>query len=141
MLVAVGVAVGIILLVEALFGGDDSSGATAAPTVQVSTPEPADTGVPATSPAGRGTAALASPTGTRVAGKFRPGETLVVSGTGDCLNVRATPGRAGAVVECLADGSELTAVDGPQSADGISWWRVKGATAEGWAAEEFLNRR
>lgn len=65
---------------------------------------------------------------------------LQVKGTGDCLNLRETPGLAGKVVACLPDGTRLTPGSGlkeatPQQhwADGGAWVKVRTEKAqEGW---------
>lgn len=65
---------------------------------------------------------------------------LQVKGTGDCLNLRETPGLTGKVVACLPDGTRLSPGSGladgtPRQhwADGGAWVRVKAASGqEGW---------
>ncbi len=75
--------------------------------------------------------------------QIAPGATVVVKGTGaKHLNIRAQPttGASGTIVTRVADGTELLVVDGPQTADGYTWWQVRTADQKttGWAAETFL---
>ena len=134
-LVAVAVAFSIIWAVDRLVGGDDTpasegdgtgGGGAATTTTPVaggnpggSTPAPTD-GTPAP------------------AGKLTIGGTAVVTGTGDCLNVRVAPGRTNDAIVCLADGQKVTVLEGPQPADNLQWWKVKTNLGDGWAAEDYL---
>lgn len=61
--------------------------------------------------------------------------TVVVSGTGDCLNVRSAPGLGGRIVACLPDGTRGTIVEGPETASGMQWYRLSG---RGWVAGDYL---
>lgn len=63
--------------------------------------------------------------------------TVVISGTGDCLNVRSAPGLGGRIVACLPDGTRGTIVDGPETASGMQWYRLSG---RGWVAGDYLRR-
>jgi hypothetical protein len=55
---------------------------------------------------------------------------------GDTLNVRDSAGLSGTVLEALADGTAVTLLEGPQTADGYVWWRVRTPSGvEGWAVE------
>jgi hypothetical protein len=68
---------------------------------------------------------------------------LVVGGTarvftteGDMLNVRSGPGTAFAVVTRLALDDRVTVLEGPISADGLTWWRIEAADGTtGWAVD------
>jgi hypothetical protein len=60
------------------------------------------------------------------------------------VRMRRSPGYAGKAPEDVlaefAAGSELTVIGGPQTADGLIWWQlrgsdVRGVTVEGWMAE------
>ena len=140
-LVAVAVAVGVVWLAGALFGGDDEDGTpaqgqTPAPTTGGSAPVTQQPSAQA-SP-GQGTATPTTATG---AGKFRSGDTLLVVNTGDCLNVRVSAGRSNDAIVCVKDGTELTVTGGPESADELTWWKVRTALGEGWAAEDYLVKK
>jgi hypothetical protein len=63
------------------------------------------------------------------------GERLIVAGTGDCLRAREAPGLDAAVSTCLPDGTEVIVQEGPQEADGHTWWLLAG---HGWAAADWL---
>ncbi len=61
---------------------------------------------------------------------------------GDTLRVRQSPGLSGAVVTQLTDGTTVTLTDGPQQADGNSWWKIKMADGtEGWTVESASDER
>ena len=70
------------------------------------------------------------------------GKLAIVSGVdGDELNIRDRPGVQGTnIVSRVAEGMILTVVDGPQQADGFTWWQVQSAdqTIKGWAVSNFL---
>jgi hypothetical protein len=64
-----------------------------------------------------------------------------VANTGGCLDVRAEPGAAAAVLTCAADGVLLRDTGDTREAEGASWRRVvTPAGVEGWANEEYLER-
>lgn len=139
-LVTAAVAFGIVLLVDSLFPEEESQVAPADETTVISqTPLPT---VRAT-PSAAGTAETtpgASATAPQQ-GAFVAGQQAVVTGTGDCLNMRGTPTIGGEVVACLPDGTVLTIAEGPEAADGRNWWRVTAASDTGWVAEEYLAPR
>jgi hypothetical protein len=72
--------------------------------------------------------------------EIRAGATVVVQGTGTKgLNLRAQPSTSGKIVSGAKEGAELLVLEGPQEADGFTWWRVRAADAkEGWAAGTYL---
>ncbi|MEP6871814.1 MAG: hypothetical protein ABI939_08195 [Anaerolineaceae bacterium] len=80
-------------------------------------------------------------------GKFKQGEVVVVTGAGDCLNVRTAPGRTNAKGEvnpsivCLNDGTEVKVLAGPETAGDLTWWKVATTLGDGWAAEDYLVRK
>ncbi len=139
-LLAIGIAFGVVWAFDQLGGGDDGAPAVTA-TV---TPQPTANGTAnAAATAGTRTPG-ASPTtaGTPAAtGKFRPGDFAVVTGTGDCLNIRVAPGRSNDAIECLKDGETLAITGGPSTADGLTWWKVKIGAGEGWGAEDYLSKK
>ena len=107
---------------------------------------------------GASTVPGASPTATQAAavsgtppaggiGKFKQGDAVVVTGAGDCLNVRTAPGRTNAKGEvnpsivCLNDGTELKVLAGPEAAGDLTWWKVATTLGDGWAAEDYLVRK
>jgi len=68
------------------------------------------------------------------------GATVVVQGVGtDGLNVRADAGTAAEILETVPEGTNLVVLEGPQEADGLTWWKVRTpAGQEGWAADTYL---
>jgi uncharacterized protein YraI len=55
------------------------------------------------------------------------------------LNLRSAPGQTAPVVGKLASGTTVRAVEGPVSADGVSWLRVEGEGLTGWSAQQWLS--
>lgn len=143
---AVVLALGVIWLAEQLTGGD--GGAEASPAAK-NTPgaSPAGDATSPATPAGKSTPAgenTARPTPTLTGGtstKFRAGDTAVVVGTGDCLNVRVKAGLNNDAIVCLADGEQVTVTGGPEGKDGLQWWKVNTKSGEGWAAEDYLAKK
>lgn len=64
------------------------------------------------------------------------GDSVVVTGTGDCLNVREGPGLEAPAVDCIPDGTEAVLAQGPIETDGYLWWRLEGRA--GWVAADWL---
>jgi len=57
----------------------------------------------------------------------------------DGLNLRATAGLDGAVLDTLAAGETATVGGDPVSADGYSWYQVVDAAGtSGWVAGDYL---
>lgn len=69
-----------------------------------------------------------------------PGDTVVVFGTGNGLNIRATASISAPILKVVPDGTQLTILSGPASADGHTWWQVQSGTTTGWAAAQFLRK-
>lgn len=66
------------------------------------------------------------------------GDALVQTWTGDRLNARRGAGRAFDIVAKLASGTAVTIINGPQDADGFTWWQVRTADGvEGWVVERI----
>jgi len=65
---------------------------------------------------------------------------VVIYGTGeDKLRCRAGPGLAEDLVIVLDEGTRLTIMDGPLSADDFEWWKIKTEDGQvGWAAGAWL---
>lgn len=65
------------------------------------------------------------------------GGTAVITTTeGDRLRVRSGPGIAFAIVAEATPGTRVVILEGPRSADGLTWWRLRLPDgAEGWAVE------
>jgi len=71
---------------------------------------------------------------------YTPGQTLVVTGTdGEGIRFRSGPGTDTMTRVIIEEGAELTVLDGPDVADGYSWWHLETADGtSGWAAEDWL---
>lgn len=138
---AVAVALGVIWIADQFAGGDDTTPAAIVSTA-VTSPSPVATqpaqvsATPSVRPTGS-----PSPTAVTGPGKFRGGDVAVVTGTGDCLNVRVAAGRSNDAIVCLADGSEVTVTGGPETSGDLRWWKVKTAMGEGWAVEDYLVKK
>jgi hypothetical protein len=136
-LLAVGVAIGVIFGAEAIFGGDDDdAGAAVVTTPSATVSETANGGETPSETGTPGTSATSA-----ASGKFQAGDVVVVTGSGDCLNVRKAPGRDAAVLTCLPDGEPLTIRGGPETIDNLLWWKVQTVIGEGWAAEQYLRKK
>ena len=58
-----------------------------------------------------------------LAAEFAAGDSVVVDT--DALNLRTGAGLSHAVTDVLVDGEALVVLDGPRSADGYSWYKVR----------------
>ena len=138
LLLAAGVALGVIWFVGLFTGSAPSKSAPATPPA---TSAAAAASSPAASPVAS-TAAGASVTTVATAGQFAIGDVLAVTGTApDCLNVRTGPARANPAIVCLKDGEAVTVTGGPETGDGLTWWKVKTKLGEGWAAQDYLTKQ
>jgi hypothetical protein len=55
---------------------------------------------------------------------------------GDKLNMRLSPDLSAPVLAQLETGTHVTVVDGPRTANGFTWWKIRAANGlEGWAVE------
>jgi len=107
-----------------------------------------ETGAPAAGASRTSTPAPATPTPVIAANTptplpsslIAPGIRAMVYGTGaDQLSVRGGPGSANARIGMVADGAALKVLEGPESADGKSWWRVQLDDGTiGWVVADFL---
>jgi hypothetical protein len=67
------------------------------------------------------------------------GDTVRVVGTdGAPLRARSSPSTTASIVTRFPAGGALKIVDGPQTVDGRTWWKLRGDKGEGWCAAEFL---
>lgn len=101
---------------------------------------------PLTGPAPTPTPPAPTPTATASpgAGTFKVGDTVVVTGTGDCLVLHSAPGvastRINATPDCAPDGTSFPIIGGPQTVttDSHTWWQVQSAGGPAWVAGDFL---
>ncbi len=66
----------------------------------------------------------------------------VVTGTDACLNVREAAKASAAKLGCLPDGTAVTVVEGPSTADGSTWYRIEPAgpvKKGGWVVGQHLD--
>lgn len=71
--------------------------------------------------------------------RFAPGDSAVVNGGGDCVNLRPTAGTGQKEITCLADGTKVTILGGPSGmVSGYIWWNVSTPGGNGWMADPFL---
>lgn len=68
------------------------------------------------------------------------GRATVTTTEGDQLRVRSSAGVAYAVLFSLPAGSQVNVMEGPVSADGLSWWRIRADDGRmGWAVEGVMD--
>jgi hypothetical protein len=136
--------VGLVLIVQALRGGEEEATATQPPTrtaeVMPTNTLTLFTEAPVVTP----TDTVVLPVETSPAGEtpteIETGAQVIVQGTaGVGLNLRAEPSTQGRVVANAREGTELTVLEGPQEADGYVWWNVRTPDGrEGWGAARWL---
>jgi uncharacterized protein YgiM (DUF1202 family) len=63
----------------------------------------------------------------------------VVKTDGSCLNLRSGAGLTKPVINCLADGIEVTVLEKGVVVDGYTWTRVSTPAGEGWVASQYLS--
>ncbi len=70
-------------------------------------------------------------------GTLAVGRQAVINTTqGDKLRLRSGPGTSFAIITMLDKGTLVTLLEGPRSADGLTWWRVRTpGGVEGWVIE------
>jgi uncharacterized protein YraI len=67
------------------------------------------------------------------------GYVKVVGAEADQLSYRSGPGLKYARLALLKDGTILKVLDGPEEADGYTWWRLQDEDGFiGWAADDWL---
>lgn len=143
---AVVVALGVIWGVDKVTGGGSAKAVitptlttTAAPTSQAAV----STATLGASPAATDTTPGAGASST----KFHVGDIAVVTGSGDCLNVRVAAGLTNDkgdtndAIVCLKDGEEVSIIGGPKTATQLEWWNVRTKLGDGWAAEDYLVKK
>lgn len=140
--VAIVVAFGVIWAADRIFGGGGDKQPASSTPAAASTAAGAATQPPGTAPAQATASATTSPAaGSGSSTKFAAGEVALVTGTGECLNVRVAPGTSNDAIVCLKDGEEVTVSGGPEESGDLQWWKVKTRLGEGWAAEDYLVKK
>lgn len=78
-----------------------------------------------------------------LAANFATGDILAV--TTDSLNLRASPGLGGQVLDVMATGRVMKVIGGPTDADGYTWYQVLAynvpnqGQVQGWVADVFVS--
>lgn len=106
-----------------------------APAIAVTGTFPALGAPPLPSPTPGGV--FAPPTVAPAPGGLAPGVDAYISTTeGDRLRMRGGPGLSFAIIQELPDSTRVTILEGPRSADGFVWWRIRLAnSSSGWVVE------
>jgi hypothetical protein len=103
--------------------------------------------IPASTPTSQATAeatqsSLYIPTATPLSGGIAVDGYVQITGTeGLGLRIRATPGLNGQFLFLSFDSEVFKVIDGPESADGLTWWKLLApydASRTGWAAADYL---
>jgi hypothetical protein len=136
--------VGLVLLIQALRGGGEEATATPPP-AETAELMPTDTrslftAAPVVTPTDTVVLPIETPLATDVPTEIGTGAQVVVEGTGGAgLNLRAEASTQAQIVANAREGAVLTVVDGPQDADGYTWWQVRTSDGkEGWGAAKWL---
>lgn len=99
-------------------------------------------GLPGSSPATPPVLPTPIPSPSLPPGDFRIGAAVRVVGVGTSgLNVRSEPGTGSSARFLAYDDDVFVLVDGPQSVNGLEWWRIEDpddASRYGWAARNYL---
>jgi uncharacterized protein YgiM (DUF1202 family) len=69
-------------------------------------------------------------------GAFEIGD--VVEVTTDVLNLRSSPSLSGSVLGQMPNGTQGTVTDGPETANGYTWWQLDTSYGTGWSVEVYL---
>jgi hypothetical protein len=138
--VPMGIVVALILLGGfAVLANNQNRATLATPTATATTPPPSPTGFgepTATSPVAVTTSVVVPP------GTIAIGGWVQVTGAGGLI-VRAQPSTSGRRITAIAEGTKAKVVEGPETANGYTWWKVTGFSKsdpelEGWCAETYL---
>jgi hypothetical protein len=74
---------------------------------------------------------------------IKTGTYIQVIGTGGSgLRLRSVPGKLGGTNSIAADDEVFLVVEGPQTVEGITWWRLEApyqSERGGWAAADYLS--
>lgn len=82
---------------------------------------------------------FASPAGAVI---FPGGQTAVIANTGgDGVRLRTDPSKSASVMTMIAEGAIVLITNGPQDADGVTWYQVQYAGQSGWVDADFITAR
>ena len=77
-----------------------------------------------------------------VASKYLKRTRALVAGTDACLNVREGAKTTATLLGCLPEGTAVTIVEGPATADGFAWYKIEPAGSlkkGGWVVGQYLD--
>ena len=142
-LIAAAIAYGIVWAIDYVRddGEGDQPAAPATTVPSTATPAPTATPVPTPPPPTPTPTPTPPPAQAEPAARFSPGESVVVAGTDSCLNIRAESDIEGQILDCLADGTIVTVLEGPVAQGNLNWWLIAAPDVNGWAAELYLAKR
>lgn len=69
---------------------------------------------------------------------FASGDAVYVNS--DAVNLRGNPSMSGDVVTVLLQNQDGTVLDGPQTADGHTWYQIETTDGTGWASAQFFGK-
>ncbi|MDQ6603931.1 MAG: C40 family peptidase [Chloroflexota bacterium] len=82
---------------------------------------------------------LASPVGAVI---FPGGQTATIANTsGDGVRFRSNPSKNGNILATIPEGAIILVTNGPQDADGVTWYQVQYAGQSGWIDADFISAR
>ena len=135
--------IGLVLIIQAI-RNDDEDSLTPSPvaTSEVSPSATLELLTPTSdiTPTATVVLTVGTPPATTPPTEIRPGALVVVTGTGGAgLRLREQATTNAAVVTTVKDDTVVTVLEGPQDANGYSWWKVRTPDgAEGWGAADWL---
>jgi hypothetical protein len=136
--------VGLVLIIRALTGGGGNETPTPAPTLTLMVVPTSTVSLIAPTGYVTPTDTVVLPVGTQEATppptEIGPGALVIVQGTGGAgLNLRQQPTTYAKVVGSAREGTVLTVLEGPQEADGYTWWMLRTPSGtEGWGVANYL---
>lgn len=71
-----------------------------------------------------------------------PPDTIAIGGyitVVEGVNFRKEPGRTATIIRTLGNGEVLEVIDGPQTGDELTWWKLRDPNgSEGWAVQDYI---
>ena len=138
--VPLGIVAALILLGGfAVFANNQNRSGVISPTATSTSPPPSPTGFGEPTP----TNPLASTSAVVPSDVITIDGWVQVTGAGNGLTVRAAPSTSGSRLGVMPEGTKAHVIDGPETANGFTWWKVDSFSKtnpdlEGWAAATFL---
>ena len=73
---------------------------------------------------------------------FPGGQTAVIANTGgDGVRLRTDHSKSASVITMIAEGAIVLITNGPQDADGVTWYQVQYAGQSGWVDADYITAR